>query len=161
MNELRARLATLRDFRSVPNERPTEAVDSKADQEAAALASGQYGSIEKLRQKAETQTIVETNRDLKANRRLRWRYATWVFRYLVYYSIVVAGLIFLNAIGEFHFPYWFTEKNASDGSSSIELLWTSISFSIPESTLTTLVGSTAVSAIGLVLAVTHGLFGKK
>lgn len=34
-------------------------------------------------------------------------------------------------------------------------------FKLPSSVLDFLVGSTAVSAIGLVLAVTHGLFGSK
>ncbi|MEX0277706.1 MAG: hypothetical protein AB3N19_09320 [Ruegeria sp.] len=161
LKALREELSKIRDYKTVPDVRPSSNNDTKADQEAFAFQSGHYDDIEKQRQRAEIQTIVETNSDLKANRELRWRYATWVFKYLVYYSIAVGGLIVVNAIGDFHIPYWIHAETAAKGPSSFRVFWMNFSFSIPDSTLTTLVGSTAVSAIGLVLAVTHGLFGKK
>ncbi len=51
---------------------------------------------------AETQTIIESNRDLRVNRKLRWKYARWVFCYLVSYSafvgllLLLAGLVFVG-----------------------------------------------------------------
>ncbi|WP_298257484.1 hypothetical protein [uncultured Litoreibacter sp.] len=74
--------------------------------------------------------------DQVANREMRQDYALWVFRYLVFYSASVGGLLFISSI--------------NDGR-----------FKISDSVLEILVGSTAVSAIGLVLAVTHGLFKGK
>lgn len=87
------------------------------------------------RQLAETQTIIETNRDLKINRKLRWKYARWVFCYLVAYSVFVGLVLVASAVNI-------------------------CGFSLDSSVLEYLVGSTAVSAIGLVLAVTTGLFRK-
>jgi len=75
----------------------------------------------------------EDNRNKKANRRLRWRYAKWVFRYLVWYSIFAAGVVLLHGFGL-------------------------LGFELPEIALGALVGSTAVSAIGLVASVVSGLF---
>lgn len=79
------------------------------------------------------QTLREKNLDKKSNRELRWKYASWVYFYLVIYSLACLILLFLAGF------------EISD-------------FDLPESVLSYLVGSTAVSAIGLVLAVTHGLF---
>lgn len=84
--------------------------------------------------KAKIRGLVESNLDRKANRRLRWKYAKWVFQYLVGYSIACFILLVLHG-----FSLWFT---------------------LPESVLDFLVGSTAVSAIGLVAAVVTGLFRK-
>lgn len=117
----------------VPSKRPAEAQDKKADSEAQAIASGDYDEVERKRHKAETQTIVETNLDRRVNRKLRWKYAKWVFCYLVCYSVAV--LILLIAAG-----------------------FKICGFDLSTSVLEFLVGSTAVSAIGLVLAVTTGLF---
>lgn len=75
----------------------------------------------------------EDNRNKKANRRLRWRYAKWVFRYLVTYSIFAAIIVVLHGFGIGGFV-------------------------LPDIVLGALVGSTAVSAIGLVAAVVSGLF---
>lgn len=85
------------------------------------------------RAKAEIQTLVESNRDKRVNRHLRWKYARWVFCYLVCYSVFCAVAIALNGFG----PTWFI---------------------ISPIVLTALVGSTAVSAIGLVASVVSGLF---
>jgi hypothetical protein len=75
----------------------------------------------------------EDNRNKKANRRLRWRYAKWVFRYLVWYSVFAGAVIVAHG-----FKLW--------------------GFQLPEIALGALVGSTAVSAIGLVASVVTGLF---
>lgn len=91
-----------------------------------------FGTLDDQRHLAETQNIREFNRDLRLNRKLRWKYARWVFRYLVGYSAFVALL--LLGCG-FDLP-----------------------FDLSEGVLSFLVGSTAASAIGLVLAVTVGLF---
>lgn len=90
-------------------------------------------SLEARRYQAETNTIHQRNRDRRANRLLRARYAKAVYFYLVIYSSF-AGLVVLlsgfNICG----------------------------FLLPSSVLTALVGSTAVSAIGLVATVVAGLF---
>jgi len=120
----------------VPKEQSPVLVDDRAKNEATAIAGGNYDDIERSRQMAEAQTVREANLDLKINRRLRWKYAGWVFCYLVGYSAVVGALLVFSGFGIF-------------------------GFSLPESVLSFLVGSTAASAIGLVLAVTHGLFNRK
>jgi hypothetical protein len=81
--------------------------------------------------RAQINSVEQSNRDKRVNRKLRWRYASLVFKYFVGYSIAVFGL--LIAAG--------AQK-----------------LSIPEQVLTTLVGSTAASAIGLVGFVVNGLF---
>ena len=111
--------------------------DTKAENEAQAIADDKYEDIQ--RQKAETAGPKEKNRDLRHNRKLRSAYARWVFCYLVWYSVFVA--ILLVASG-----------------------FKICGFSLHEDVLKFLVGSTAAAAIGLVYAVTHGLFdgvGKK
>lgn len=85
------------------------------------------------REAAELQSLMEDVEDKRHFRALREKYARWVYKYLVWYSICC--LILLLAAGSH--PWGFT---------------------LPESVLDFLVGSTAASAIGLVLAVTHGLF---
>lgn len=113
-----------------------ESSDGKGKQEASAIANKNYEKIiEDERKKAETQTIIEGNLDSSANRALRWKYATWVFGYLVCYSIFVAVIMVLSAFNI-------------------------CGFNLESSVLEFLVGSTAASAIGLVYAVTHGLFNK-
>jgi hypothetical protein len=92
------------------------------------------GSLERdSRHEAETEAIKQKNEDRIANRALRDKYARYVFVYLVSYSLFVGGLLLL---------------------SGFDLC----TFSLPDSVLGLLVGSTAASAIGLVFAVTHGLF---
>jgi len=92
-----------------------------------------FASPDEQRSLAETQTIRESNLDLRMNRRLRWKYAGWVFCYLVCYSMFVGVLLIGSGFNIF-------------------------GFTLAESVLNFLVGSTAASAIGLVLAVTTGLF---
>ncbi len=82
---------------------------------------------------AKVRALEEENEDRSSFRGLREKYAGWVYKYLVGYSIACLGL--LSAHG--------AKFNG---------------FALPEAVLTALVGSTAISAIGLVLAVTHGLF---
>lgn len=109
------------------------AIDKKAAAESVLFTKGTYSETE--RDKAQTQAIKEANFDMRANRRLRWKYARWVFCYLVVYSIFVGVLLIAAA-------------------------FKICGFALPSSVLDFLVGSTAVSAIGLVYAVTHGLFSK-
>lgn len=92
-----------------------------------------FSTPDELKILAETQRIQESNRDLRANRELRGEYAQKVFWYLVIYSGFVGVLLVASGI----------EKSG---------------FKLDDSVLYFLVGSTAASAIGLVLAVTTGLF---
>lgn len=73
----------------------------------------------------------QLNKDKETNRDLRSKFATRVFNYLIFYSIFVASLLVLSG---------FKYISLSDG------------------VLTTMVGSTAVAAIGLVGFVVNGLF---
>jgi len=98
--------------------------DKDAKEEASLTHQIQRAGLEGLR---------EDNRNKKANRRLRWRYAKWVFRYLVVFSLFSALIVILHGFGIG-------------------------SFALPDLALGALVGSTAVSAIGLVAAVVTGLF---
>lgn len=90
-------------------------------------------NLQKLQ--AQVTALEEANEDTKGNRNLRDKYATWVFSYLVCYSVFVGLLLLAHGMEE-------------------------STFNLPDTVLSYLVGSTAASAIGLVLAVTHGLFGK-
>ena len=109
--------------------------DLELDRTPTALeeAEGTFASLDEQRQQADIQTIRESNHDLRMNRKLRWKYARWVFCYLVGYSCFVGALLLASGFQVF-------------------------GFSLEESVLNFLVGSTAASAIGLVLAVTTGLF---
>ena len=109
--------------------------DIQLDRTPTALeeAEATFASPDEQRRLAETQTIRESNLDLRMNRRLRWKYARWVFCYLVSYSFFVGALLLGSGFGV-------------------------RGFNLQESVLNFLVGSTAASAIGLVLAVTTGLF---
>jgi len=92
-----------------------------------------FSNPDDVRKRAEVRTIIESNLDLRLNRKLRWKYARWVFCYLVCYSVLVALMLIASGFAV-------------------------CGFSLPPSVLEFLVGSTAASAIGLVLAVTTGLF---
>lgn len=81
--------------------------------------------------RAQINSVEQSNRDKRVNRKLRWKYARWVFSYLVGYSISVLCLLLGAGLGF---------------------------LAIPEPVLAALVGSTAVSAIGLVGFVISGLF---
>jgi hypothetical protein len=109
----------------------TAGIDAKATSEAEALADGQYAYIQ--RQKAETASLVEKNKDRIINRRLRTGYARSVLCYLICYSVFVGVLLLLSG-------------------------FKICGFQLPESVLGFLVGSTAAAAIGLVFSVTNGLF---
>ncbi len=74
--------------------------------------------------------------NLELYRKLREKYAKYVFRFLVFYCIIVFALIILHG---------FSICN----------------FKLHSSVLVTIAGSTAVSAIGLVGIVITGLFDKK
>lgn len=102
-----------------------------AKAEAGKLTDGDYADVEQT--KAETAAILEKNEDRKINRELRQKYATSVMRYLVGYSVFVAIILMLSGFNVF-------------------------CFHLPENVLVYLVGSTAAAAIGLVFAVTNGLF---
>ena len=111
--------------------------DEKGENEASAIANENYIEIE--RQKAETAGVKEKNRDMRHNRLLRGSYARHVFCYLVCYSIFVGVVLVASGFNI-------------------------CGFSLDKEVLKFLVGSTAAAAIGLVFAVTNGLFdgiGKK
>lgn len=136
----RENLARLREgMRSLPKKKvpgnipPSTVRNDLAIGESSAIADGDYDQAERNRKDAETQSIRESNKDLRVNRKLRWKYAKWVFCYLVSYSTAVLVLLIL---------------------AGFQIL----GFELPGEVLGFLVGSTAVSAIGLVLAVTTGLF---
>lgn len=101
--------------------------------EVQAVGEGNYWEQE--RHKTETAGLKEKNRDMRHNRMLRGAYANRVFCYLIWYSIFVGFVIVFAG-------------------------FSICGFSLPSSVLGFLVGSTAASAIGLVYAVTHGLFSK-
>lgn len=86
------------------------------------------------REKAEVQGLREQNFNQRANRHLRWKYARWVFCYLVCYSLFTAALLLISGF------------KAHTG------------FDMQPEVLNFLVGSTAAAAIGLVAAVVTGLF---
>lgn len=85
--------------------------------------------------KAKAKALEEANEDSASFRTLREKYAKWVYGYLISYSVACGFFLMADA-------------------------WTWGGFDLPDSVLEFLVGSTAASAIGLVLAVTHGLFKK-
>src|SRR5258708_3391908 len=58
--------------------------DSKDKQEEVAFTAARH--------RAETASIVESNRDLRVNRRMRYDYAKAVFKYLIWYS-AFAGVV--------------------------------------------------------------------
>jgi polyferredoxin len=105
--------------------------DEKATDEAEAMAAGEYEDIQ--RRKFETAGLRERNRDRRINRKLRTNYARSVLCYLIWYSVFV-GILLLMAGFKI------------------------CGFVLPESVLGFLVGSTTAAAIGLVFAVTNGLF---
>lgn len=84
----------------------------------------------------ECEKIEELNVNLRTDRDLRIKYAQKAYTYLCLYSIAALGLLIPSGI---------------EGSG----------FSLHWSVLITIVGSTAVSAIGLVRQVINGLFSSK
>lgn len=82
---------------------------------------------------AEIGSIEQANRDKRAIMRLRFKYAKAVYRYLAWYTVGAGALVVFTGI-------------PSSG------------FKISDIVLTTIVGSTAVAAIGLVGFVVNGLF---
>ena len=88
--------------------------------------------------KAEIGVIEQQNADRKATRRLRFLYAKAVYKYLCWYSGVAGGLVLLSGL---KFP-------------ELKL----VSFQLSDMVLATIVGTTAVAAIGLVGFVVGGLF---
>lgn len=92
-------------------------------------------SLSDRRSKAEINALEHANRDRVATRRLRYRYAKAVYQYLCFYS---GGAAAITIAAGFK---WF-------------------GFTLPDTVLTTIVGSTAAAAIGLVGFVVSGLFKK-
>lgn len=113
---------------------------SSSDKEyASAFEDAKLLSAELERQKLqeEINSLKQDNKNKKGNRRLRRDYANKVFLYLAIYSAISAIIVFLNGFQNFPFG---------------------IKFQLDPVIVTTLIGSTAVAAIGLVLAVVNGLF---
>jgi hypothetical protein len=94
-------------------------------------------TVEEERHRQEIATMHEKNEDRRANRGMRSDYADKVFCYLVCYSIYCALLLLAAGFGKH------------------------TDFVLPDLVLTTVVGSTAVAAIGLVGFVVQGLFKPK
>jgi len=109
----------------------TKTVDSDPNKIAALNQSKIQEEVTKKR--LENEGIKQDHADQIANRDMRFKYSKWVFGYLVGYSIVVGVILVLAGfkIGKFE---------------------------LDSDVLKFLVGSTAASAIGLVAAVTTGLF---
>lgn len=78
----------------------------------------------------------EIIKDIRSDRKLRQKYADKIMLFLQYYSISILFLLLFSG-----FPIY--------------------EFTLPESVLVSLVGSTAVAAIGLVGFIAKGLFGNK
>lgn len=93
----------------------------------------EVATLSHARTRAEIARISESNFDLRVNRRMRRDYGRAVFIYLVAYSIFAAVVIVLSG-------------------------WKIGGFELPQVVLAAIVGSTAVSAIGLVGIVVTGLF---
>ena len=91
---------------------------------------------ELAKQRLLNEGIKQDHKDQQANREMRFKYSRWVFYYLVGYSLVVALILFLAGFGL-------------------------CGFELDADVLKFLVGSTAAAAIGLVAAVTTGLFNKR
>lgn len=85
------------------------------------------------RTRAEIGIIEQANWDRGSNRRLRFQYARSVYRYLCCYSAGCGSVLLLSGFKVYN-------------------------FSLPNEVLITLVGSTALAAIGLVGFVVSGLF---
>lgn len=112
---------------------PDDDVFDKEIQEAqAAQRDGKSEAEEDLLKEARTNHLQEQTKDLQSYRGLREKYASKVMDYLIWYSCVVLFLVIADA-----------------GSPD---------FNIPENAVVTLVGSTAIAAIGLVGFVVKGLF---
>lgn len=107
------------------------AIDAKVSDDKIDRQEEQAAKIEKL--KNEAAAVGEQNEDRKSDRELRKEYAQKVFRYLVGYSFGCATILVLAG-------------------------WSICGFRLPDLVLSILVGSTAVSAIGLVGFVVSGLF---
>lgn len=85
---------------------------------------------------AEAQSVREGNRDRRALRDLRFKYAKKVYRFLICYCIGAAIIVILDGFNTY-------------------------GFEVDGSVLMIIVGSTAASAIGLVGFVVNGLFSSR
>jgi hypothetical protein len=90
-------------------------------------------SADLVKAKLENDRLRQQNANLESDRNLRKLYADKIIAYLQVYSVCVLFLVVADALG-----------------------WGG--FAIPENALVTMVGSTAVAAIGLVGFVAKGLF---
>lgn len=109
------------------------ALDAKSGEDSRDIE--ELTALRTSREKAEIDGIKQQNANVRANRRLRTRYADKVYCYLVCYSCFVGVLLILHG-------------------------WKICGFSLPENVLSFLVGSTAAAAIGLVYSVSNGLFSQ-
>lgn len=120
--------------RSHTNVRWKDSIDSLVDVPERDDSEGAASSDEKAKKEAEELSREQEHViDIRGNRELREKYAGRAFWYLCSYSIFAGLIILLDGFGVCDF-----EQDPS--------------------VLKVLVGSTAVSAIGLVLSVIHGLF---
>ena len=85
---------------------------------------------------AEAEALIEENRDKRALRKLRFQYAKHVYWFLIWYCTGALSIVLLDGfkVG---------------------------GFDVQDTALTVIVGSTAVSAIGLVGFVVNGLFSSR
>lgn len=103
--------------------------ESKKGPDAADLLEGEYLQKARLENRL-SQARID---DVEADRELRKTYANRILRFLEWYAGGVGGLVVLDG---FHFFWFHLEKEVT----------------------ATLVGSTAISAIGLVGFIARGLF---
>lgn len=106
-------------------------IDAKASQDGKDIAEERAGLEAKAQ--ADLESRNQDNKDKQANRELRKDYAERVYNYLVGYSFGCMALLVLSGF-----------KISG--------------FILPDVVLSVIVGSTAVSAIGLVGFVVNGLF---
>ncbi len=120
--------------RDVAKSAITDPTPTDADKDRSLTLARHEAEVGRL--KLQNKTLEQDHEDRKADREMRFKYSRWVYAYLVAYSVFVGGLLILHGFA-------------------------AIPFALDDVVLTSLVGSTAVSAIGLVLAVTTGLFNSR
>jgi hypothetical protein len=123
------------------NDRPLVSIDKIASGAELATKKGkpdaqdalEENTLEISKLQAEVDALQQNNADRVANRSMRETYAKKVYRYLIGYSASCMALLLLCG-------------------------FKSIGFTLPDTVLTVVVGSTAAAAIGLVGFVVNGLF---
>ena len=117
--------------------------ESQAEKEAQQLCPPNYQNEEYSLEREQWREIHERCEDVKINRELRKEYAFKVFIFMCVWCIMVFLIVILDALT--YTPS--TDKYIKD-----------LSFQVSNSVLTTLIGGTTVSVIGVVGFIIKGLF---